>query len=111
MRIDHNPIHVPAPSAQRSESAFAFRPAPALISNRPALQAPAVIPPADYAVGRFQVLAVAGLTVRQAEPKPDYNGVMRAPDVRRVAMAAWSTELGANGRITPVPTLTVDGPR
>lgn len=96
----HEPILQAAPSAQRSETAVAARPKPALVTNHAALQAPAVIPPADYTVGRFQVSPVA--TVRQAEPPADYGP--------KVTLSAWSTRIGPDGEKTRVPTRTMDGP-
>ncbi|MGN7837512.1 hypothetical protein [Stenotrophomonas sp. 22385] len=100
--VDLTRIAVSAPPSR----AFRDAPRPVFVINDPGLQAGAPMP-TERVIGRFQITAA---DLRQVDPVPDHACVLPAVDGRRVAIAAWSTEMNANGRITPVPTRRADGP-
>jgi hypothetical protein len=102
--VDLTRITVRAP--QLRSCAIRVAPRPVFVINEPALQAGAAVP-TERVTGRFQI--TAAIDVRQAEPVPAHAGALPAIDGRRVAIAAWSTEVNASGRITPVPTRREDG--
>ena len=103
----HLPIEVSARHGRFLVSSST--PAPVSVTNVPAWHAPAVIPPTDYSMGSrlpFTVVAGGGI-LRQAEPSPDYD----AGRPRRVMLAAFSSQMDGQGRISSIITRTDDGPQ